>query len=51
VGIWFRVHVVGGSLRPGDDVRQLGLFPVTAPPQLAFPTDRLVLSRLAKSKA
>lgn len=51
VGIWFHVRIVGGSLRPGDDVRQLGLFPVTAPPPLAFPTDRLVLKRLAESES
>lgn len=50
VGIWFRVRVVGGSLRPGDDILQLGFFPVTDPPELAFPTDRLVLKRLAESE-
>ncbi|MBD3336592.1 MAG: NUDIX domain-containing protein [Candidatus Eisenbacteria bacterium] len=46
VGTWFLTRVRGGSLRPGDDVDQLGFFPVDNPPPLAFPTDEAVLRRL-----
>lgn len=48
VGIWFRAHPVGGSLRPGDDIDAL-LFASPAAPgvPLAFPTDTEVLARLA----
>lgn len=49
VGIWFRAKPVGGSLRPGDDVDAIGLYPPAAPPELAFPTDGAVLRALART--
>ena len=47
VGIWFQGVVIGGSLRPGDDLNAADYFPLDALPEpLAFPTDRLVLEQL-----
>lgn len=47
VGIWFRGHIVGGSLQAGDDLEEVAYFPLNAPPAaLAFPTDQLVLDQL-----
>ncbi len=49
VGIWFRGEIVGGTLRPGDDLVEVGFFPLDNPPEpLAFPTDRLVIEKLKK---
>ena len=49
VGIWFQGEVVGGQLKPGDDLVEVGFFPLDSPPEpLAFPTDRLVLEELTK---
>jgi ADP-ribose pyrophosphatase YjhB (NUDIX family) len=47
VGTWFITRVIGGRAEAGDDVDRLGLYPVTRPPALAFPTDQVVLERLA----
>ena len=48
VGIWFRGTPTGGSLEAGDDLDQVGYFPLGAPPEpLAFPTDRLVAGAAA----
>lgn len=47
VGIWFETRVIGGMLRPGDDVDELAFFPPDDPPELAFGTDGLVLAQLA----
>ena len=47
VGVWFRGRISGGSARAGDDLDALEWFPLTAPPPLAFPTDRRVISELA----
>lgn len=51
VGIWFLAHPVGGDLRPGDDVDAL-IFASPAEPgvPLAFPTDALVLTELARRR-
>ena len=46
VGIWFLADVEGGTLEAGDDASEIGWFELEAPPPLAFPTDRLVLSDL-----
>lgn len=49
VGIWFSSAVVGGNLRPGDDLNEVAYFSLNAlPGPLAFPTDRLVLERLGR---
>lgn len=47
VGIWFGGQVVGGTLQAGDDLDEVGFFPLDSPPpSLAFPTDALVLEEL-----
>jgi ADP-ribose pyrophosphatase YjhB (NUDIX family) len=49
VGVWFEGRVIGGAERPGGDAEALGWFPPESPPEpLAFPTDRRVLSALAR---
>jgi 8-oxo-dGTP diphosphatase len=49
VGIWFRGTVLGGTLRPDDDVDAVAYVPLHAlPDNLAFPTDRLVLAQLQR---
>jgi len=47
VGVWFRGRIVGGTLTPGDDIDQLGYFPLERPPTLAFPTDAVVIASLS----
>ncbi|GIW19198.1 NUDIX hydrolase [Tepidiforma sp.] len=48
VGIWFSGRVTGGELHPADgELSELGWFDPAQPPELAFPTDALVLRRLA----
>jgi ADP-ribose pyrophosphatase YjhB (NUDIX family) len=52
VGIWFAGRVVGGALKPGDDLEQVAFYPLRAPPEpMAFPTDALVLMELQTGKA
>jgi 8-oxo-dGTP diphosphatase len=46
VGVWFEAQVTGGVLRPGDDLDQVGYFPLDTVPDLAFPTDAQVISML-----
>ena len=47
VGIWFRGRVVAGTLCAGDDVDEVGFYPLDAlPGELAFPTDELVITQL-----
>lgn len=48
VGIWFEAIPTGGRLRAGDDVDALAFVDPAGPtPDLAFPTDRRLLERLA----
>lgn len=48
VGIWFFAQSATGTPTAGDDLDSVGFFPGGAPPEpLAFPTDRLVLTKLA----
>ena len=48
VGIWFNGEAIGGHLHPADgEFTELGWFEPGAPPELAFPTDGLVLGELA----
>ncbi|MBM3287075.1 MAG: NUDIX domain-containing protein [Candidatus Eisenbacteria bacterium] len=52
VGLWYRARPVGGALRPGDDVDALILArPENPGVALAFPTDGIVLARLAEMEA
>jgi ADP-ribose pyrophosphatase YjhB (NUDIX family) len=47
VGIWFEGRAVGGELHPVDgEFSELGWFAPTTPPNLAFPTDGVVLREL-----
>ena len=47
VGIWFKGTVTGGKLQAGDDLYDVRYFPLdNLPDDLAFPTDRLVLTQL-----
>ena len=47
VGIWFKGTVTGGKLQAGDDLCDVRYFPLdNLPDDLAFPTDRLVLTRV-----
>lgn len=49
VGIWFRGTVLGGTLRPADDLDDVAYVPLCRlPDNLAFPTDRLVLEQLRR---
>lgn len=49
VGVWFLGKIVGGTMNAADDVDLIGFFPPHRPPELlAFPTDKLVLERLAR---
>lgn len=46
VGVWFEGTITGGSLRAGDDADEVGWFPLDELPELAFETDRELLSGL-----
>jgi len=51
VGLWFTGKVVGGILKPGDDLDRVGFFPLSSPPSpLAFPTDEVVLWELREGR-
>lgn len=45
-GTWFLARVRGGFCRSGDDVAEVRFFRASSLPELAFPTDRLVIRRL-----
>jgi 8-oxo-dGTP diphosphatase len=47
VGIWFLGTVTGGQLRAADDLDRVDYFALDTLPDLAFPTDALVLQQLA----
>jgi ADP-ribose pyrophosphatase YjhB (NUDIX family) len=49
VGIWFHGRVRLGVLAPGDDLDEVGYFPLSDLPPLAFPTDHIVLRQLSGS--
>ncbi len=49
VGIWFLAEIVGGCLQAGDDLDAVGWHELDNPPQLAFPSDYMVLELLKKS--
>ncbi len=47
VGIWFTGEIESGEARAADGLDAVGFFHLDAlPPELAFPTDRLVLDQL-----
>jgi len=52
VGLWFPGRVVGGTLKPDDDLDRVDFFPLSVSPSpLAFPTDEMVLEELREGKA
>lgn len=46
VGIWFMAQEVGGELAAADDLQDVDFYRYTELPELAFPTDLVVLKRL-----
>ena len=46
VGIWFLAEVVGGGLKAQADLDEVGYFDLASLPELAFPTDALVIEKL-----
>ncbi len=51
VGIWFAAEDVSGTPRCADgELIELGYFDPARPPELAFPTDALVLAGLAEER-
>ena len=50
VGIWFAATLVDPDASPvaGDDAVAVGWFDLTQPPPLAFPTDAILLAKLAR---
>lgn len=50
VGIWFMAKVISGTPFAGDDASELGWFELAEPPEMAFPTDKLVLAELLQKR-
>lgn len=48
VGIWFLARVKEGHPKAGDDLDEVGYFDLHKVPQLAFPTDNIVINYLYK---
>jgi ADP-ribose pyrophosphatase YjhB (NUDIX family) len=52
VGIWFWGTVTGGKLQAGSDAAEVRFFPIDdLPAEMAFPTDRLICTRLKRCLA
>ncbi|SHJ04579.1 ADP-ribose pyrophosphatase YjhB, NUDIX family [Malonomonas rubra DSM 5091] len=49
VGIWFLGQMVGGEIKAGSDVDEVAWFDLDDPPEMAFPTDCLILNELKDS--
>jgi 8-oxo-dGTP diphosphatase len=50
VGVWFRGTITAGVPTPGDDLDAVQFFPLGDIPELAFPTDALVIEALRESR-
>jgi ADP-ribose pyrophosphatase YjhB (NUDIX family) len=51
VGIWFKTHIVAGQLQAGDDLAAVDFFSLDNLPELAFPTDKQVITMLQLQQA
>jgi ADP-ribose pyrophosphatase YjhB (NUDIX family) len=49
VGVWFRGHIVSGAPQASDDLDRVEFFALDELPEIAFPTDVLVLSSLRRT--
>ena len=50
VGIWFRGKRTGGELHPGSDCSEAAFFSPDDLPELAFPTDAIVLKAVKREE-
>ncbi|WP_217225721.1 nucleotide triphosphate diphosphatase NUDT15 [Desertibacillus haloalkaliphilus] len=50
VGIWFLADVVAGTLAAGDDLDDVDYFDTHRLPELAFPTDRMIINKLKEGR-
>lgn len=50
VGIWFEGHVVSGSISAGSDVDEVKWFTLDDLPEMAFPTDLLIIEELKQKR-
>jgi 8-oxo-dGTP diphosphatase len=50
VGVWFWGTIRSGTLQPGDDLDQVAFFALDAVPELAFPTDAVVIQALREQR-
>ncbi len=48
VGVWYLARIIKGDIQPGDDLCDLGFFPLNNIPPLAFPTDKIVIEQLRR---
>ncbi len=51
VGIWFLAKVIKGTPRAGDDLDLVEYFPLDKIPELAFPTDHVVIEMLRRERS
>ena len=46
VGIWFCTEFIDGDIKPGDDIDEVAYFELDSYPEMAFPTDIIVIKKL-----
>lgn len=51
VGVWFEGTATGGELQAGDDAVDAAFFPLDKLPELAFDTDRALISSIRAERA
>ncbi|MCL6639488.1 MAG: NUDIX hydrolase [Firmicutes bacterium] len=50
VGIWFSAEIAGGEARAQEDLDEVAFFDLEALPELAFPTDAVVLENIRQAR-